>query len=169
MKAPLFCLKLWRRKREKGSFFLAPLKMRRFLSAQKYAVIINVECPDMNINCVEAAFKHCLLPLQEPIFQELKIWIFVLQERMVMMMIPIKSKWRWRTSITIPTTYRGLWRALSKAVRVTNPITMRHPLALSEIHQAHSLYLLPQVIKLQSFEVFSSLSLSSSWNWIFRQ
>ena len=32
MKAPLFCLKLWRRKREKGSFFLAPLKMRRFLS-----------------------------------------------------------------------------------------------------------------------------------------
>ena len=42
---------------------------------------------------------------------------------------------------------------------------MRHPLAWSEIHQAHSLYLLPQVIKLQSFEleVFSSLSLSPSW------
>ena len=31
-KLPFFCLKLWRRKREKGSFFLAPLKMRRFLS-----------------------------------------------------------------------------------------------------------------------------------------
>ena len=167
MKAPLFCLKLWRRKREKGSFFLAPLKMRRFLSKvccyhQRWMPWHEYKLCWSCLQTLPSAL------IQEPIFQELKIWIFVLQERMVMMMIPIKSKWRWRTSITIPTTYRGLWRALSKAVRVTNPITMRHPLALSEIHQAHSLYLLPQVIKLQSFEVFSSLSLSSSWNWIFR-
>ena len=50
-----------KKEERKGILFLAPSKNEEVpLLLQKYAVIINVECPDMNINCVEACLQTLL-------------------------------------------------------------------------------------------------------------
>ena len=59
--SPFFCLKIMKKEERKGILFLAPSKNEEVpLLLQKYAVIINVECPDMNINCVEACLQTLL-------------------------------------------------------------------------------------------------------------